>query len=319
MFKLNQLFVTGIVRNCLGLTLPALFMVPLAAAQTRTFDAGGNGTSWTDAANWSDDDVPDSAAESASIDAGGAFDVDLTSSQTIDNLTMGADDSLTVTNGATLTVTGTAVTPGTITVDNFGIFITNGAWTNTGTVYFDTPTLTGANGVLTNGPTGILAGSTYSGIGYVGSEFHNEGTISPGFGPGDGKYLAVAATTYFEPTSVLDIEIGGIGNSNVDYDQFYTPTDIYLGGTLNVSLFNGYTPLPASSYIIVNGYMTAATGEFANVADGERVNTLGGEGSFLVTYDIDNGFVWLSDYQPVPEPASAVLMLPALLALGRRR
>ncbi|MEZ6192505.1 MAG: hypothetical protein R3C45_14610 [Phycisphaerales bacterium] len=318
MIKVNKLFLTGAVRVCIGLALPVLVLASQATGQTRTFDAGGNGTSWTDPANWSDDNAPDSAAESASIDAGGAFDVDLNSTLTIANLTVGADDSLTVSSG-NLTVNGTATTPGTVTINGFGTFITSGAWTNTGTVVFDAYTLAGANGVFTNAPTGTLAGSAYNGIGYVGSEFHNEGTISPGFGPGDGKYLTIATTTYLEPTSILDIEIGGIGNTNVDFDQLYTPTSIFLGGTLNVSLFNGYTPTPLSTYAIVSGYMTDATGEFANVADGQRIMTLGGEGSFLVTYDIDNNYVALSDFQPVPEPATAVLLLPAALALYRRR
>jgi hypothetical protein len=82
-----------------------------AIAQTRTFDGnndadGGDGTNWSQAVNWSGDDVPNTAGEDAVIDPGGVWSVILNGTFTIDDLTMGSDDLLTIGTGRVLQIDG---------------------------------------------------------------------------------------------------------------------------------------------------------------------------------------------------------------------
>jgi hypothetical protein len=73
-----------------------------------------------------------------------------------------------------------------------------------------------------------------------------------------------------------------------------------LGGTLSVLLGGGFTPAPSDVFTIVDA--SSLSGTFANVANGQRLDTLGADGSFLVTYNGGAGTVILSDFAAVDLP-----------------
>ncbi|WP_404308008.1 M60 family peptidase N-terminal accessory domain-containing protein [Neorhodopirellula lusitana] len=89
----------------------------------------------------------------------------------------------------------------------------------------------------------------------------------------------------------LSVDIGGI-TAGTQYDQLITNAGT-LDGTLNISLTDSFIPSAAQAYTIVDS-TTDLAGEFDNVPSGQRMETTGGEGSFVVTYVDDT--VVLSDF-----------------------
>jgi hypothetical protein len=67
-----------------------------------------------------------------------------------------------------------------------------------------------------------------------------------------------------------------------------------LGGSLSLSLFGGFTPAFGNTFTIFNA--STLGGTFANVGNGQRLSTLGGEGSFVVNYNNGTGEVVLSNF-----------------------
>ncbi len=96
-----------------------------------------------------------------------------------------------------------------------------------------------------------------------------------------------------EAGSTWELSLEGT-DPGVTYDVLSVAGTATLGGELTVTLENNFTPAPAAVFTVV----TAATlaGVFDNVADGGRVFTTGGEGSFVVDYDAAGGAVVLSGY-----------------------
>lgn len=67
-----------------------------------------------------------------------------------------------------------------------------------------------------------------------------------------------------------------------------------LGRNLNVRLIDNFTPTSSDTFTILTTQTTLA-GAFSNVASGGRLNTVGGNGSFVVTYAGTNN-VTLSNF-----------------------
>src|SRR5205823_4833095 len=86
------------------------------------------------------------------------------------------------------------------------------------------------------------------------------------------------------------------------YDVVETRS-LTAGGALHVLLWSGFAPniTSADQFPIVLSTLPI-TGQFTNVANGQRLMTDDGSGSFIVTYN--PGSIVLSNYQPgpVPEP-----------------
>ena len=98
-----------VIRTCfLASGLTALFLVP-THGQNRTFNgsAGGN---WNNPANWTPNDVPDTASENAIIGGGGAFTVTLDTSPSVGTLTIGGNDTLQQLNSRDISVFGNSIT-----------------------------------------------------------------------------------------------------------------------------------------------------------------------------------------------------------------
>ncbi len=89
--------------------------------------------------------------------------------------------------------------------------------------------------------------------------FTQNGTLSPGASPG---LLTVTQNVTSMPTSVLDIEIGG-HTLGTQYDRLAVAQSFAAGGTLNLSLINGFVPVLGDSFAIVTA--PTRTGTFATV------------------------------------------------------
>ena len=123
--------------------------------------------------------------------------------------------------------------------------------------------------------------------------------------------------------TTFDSAVGGPWSSDPDYNSTVEVTgDTLLGGILEVERWPGYIPPPDHEFdiLISDGSLT---GSFENVADGQRITTTDGFGSFLVHYE-STGFehvVALTDFErdpAVPEPSALVLWLLGAALVGVR-
>jgi hypothetical protein len=163
---------------------------------------------------------------------------------------------------------------GTVTINNGGVINNKAIFTNTGSPVFQFPTIgrliINAGGVfnntaiasfqagkLTNNGT-VSNQAILSGNATITGNLTNDGTLAPGNSPGNysvtGDYTATA-------TAVHNWEVGGTGSSN--YDQLNVSGNVYLNGTLNVSLINGFVPSAGNADLpiitgIVNGTFASA-------------------------------------------------------------
>jgi hypothetical protein len=77
-----------------------------------------------------------------------------------------------------------------------------------------------------------------------------EGTLSPGISSIDTMAIGAAATTItYTPTSTLDIDLGSL----TSLDRITSGSHTINGGTLQVSLVNGYTPAPFDAHVVIDG------------------------------------------------------------------
>ncbi|CAN0354792.1 unnamed protein product, partial [Ectocarpus sp. 4 AP-2014] len=119
------------------------------------------------------------------------------------------------------------------------------------------------------------------------------GTLAPGASAGE---LSVGAVE-LQGGALLEIEIGGVA-AGTDHDLLTVDGALALGGDLVVSLLDSggevFTPYASDVFSVVSA--GSLVGAFSNVADGGRIETLGGEGSFAVSYSETSDLVVLSDF-----------------------
>lgn len=127
--------------------------------------------------------------------------------------------------------------PGTLT--NLGIVNNNaGNFNNNGTIDNNL-------GVYNNN-----LGATLSGAGIYNGYLANDGTFAPGNSPG-----VFTINGMFVNNGDINIEIGGdngAGDPN-GHDRIIVNGDVYLGGNVNVTLINGFTPASGSVYNFITG------------------------------------------------------------------
>ena len=157
--------------------------------------------------------------------------------------------------------------------------------------------LTATDGLL------ISSGAILKGTGIISANLTLAGTLAPGNSAG-------AITNYGNvvllPTAVLQFELAGTTQGS-GYDfMLVTNGAVTLDGALQASFVNGFETNVSNSdtftLLTVTGVLSGA---FTNVADGARLVTAGGEGSFLVTYNGNE--LMLSNYQAIPEPSARIL------------
>jgi hypothetical protein len=130
-----------------------------------------------------------------------------------------------------------------------------------------------------------LSGGTLKGTGTVGDVTMTSGTIAPGASPGclNSGDFAFTGGNY-------DVELGGKSASACEYDNVAVTGAVNLGTntTLNISLFNSFTPAVNDSFaIILNDAEDAVVGTFKGMADGAKV-TLGSY-TYQINYDGGTG------------------------------
>ena len=178
------------------------------------------------------------------------------------------------------------------------------AVSNAGTISTSRILVGNGHGTLTNTATGLisLTGSE-SLIGHL----INQGNLHVGSPIGAatvlGSFTQVA-------TGSLHIDLGG-RSPGVDYDQLnldQLSLSPVLGGTLHVSLLDGFLPAPSDTFTIVDS-IRVLSGRFANLND----KVVLAEGAFDIIYQSNQ--VRLTNFVPIPEPSSAVYAISALIAV----
>ncbi|MGA3065608.1 MAG: PEP-CTERM sorting domain-containing protein [Tepidisphaeraceae bacterium] len=213
-------------------------------------------------------------------------------------------------SGGTVTTSNFLADNGAGSVVNFsaGTLNTGGTTINTGVVFNvgdGTHTailnLVGGTHSFANG-LNIEANSELTGTGTVEGNVTSEGTIAPGTDPG-----TIDITGNLTNTGGLDISLA----SPTDFDELNVTGTANLGGTIYVSLLDGYMPELGNTFNI---------GNFGSIInDGYKVALAGWNDPGLSVAASNTGDE-LTLTVVVPEPASGSLLTIGLLgALGRRR
>ncbi len=117
-----------------------------------------------------------------------------------------------------------------------------------------------SGGVLAAGAPVAILGGTLTGSGSINANVSNAGVVSPGTGttPGritiNGSYTQTAAGSF-------NVKVGGRNTPGTDYDQLAVGGAADLGGTVNVTEVNGFTPQSGDQYQVLT--YASEGGDFA--------------------------------------------------------
>jgi hypothetical protein len=157
----------------------------------------------------------------------------------------------TLSSGATLTTTGGAFTnAGTFTVSSGSSFKIGGSsftFTQSGGKSTIDGTLTSSTA-----STVTLNGGTLFGGGTVNDSLVDNAAVTPADSAAKTAILNVKKTYTQGTAGVLNISIGGTA-AGTNFDQLNVTGTASLGGTLNISLINGFVPAVGSTFDILNG------------------------------------------------------------------
>jgi T5SS/PEP-CTERM-associated repeat protein len=123
----------------------------------------------------------------------------------------------------------------------------------------------------------------------------SRGIIVPGEGvmsPGKSLTNAMIVGDYDQqtPGATLEMEIGGTA-AGTQYDVLNVSGNVFLGGRLKVSRLNGFMPSASNTFAILQATGNGSiVGAFANVANGQRVQTTDLLGSFIANYGSGSAF-----------------------------
>lgn len=148
---------------------------------------------------------------------------------------------------------------------------TGGVKTTSGAVNAASATVgAGTTLIVASGSTLTVTGTltnngTIQGLGTIVNNFTNAGTLSPGLSPGILNF-----TGNFTNSATVNVEIGGTGGAGVNpngHDQVLISGTATLGGTLNVTFTNGFTPVPGNSFVILDAASLTGTFPTVNLPD----------------------------------------------------
>ena len=148
-------------------------------------------------------------------------------------------------------------------------------------------------------PVGIvdILGGYFAGVGEVLGDLQNAGDVSPGLSAG---ILTVTGAYSQALAGILNIEIGGTIAATPDFDQLFVSGTATLSGDLNVSLINGFSPVPGATFIILNSSGGLISGTFTDLPEGAvftagissfRISYVGGTGNDVVLTAVPNVFI----------------------------
>ncbi|HYV97026.1 MAG TPA: hypothetical protein VE967_06205 [Gemmatimonadaceae bacterium] len=185
------------------------------------------------------------------------------------------------TNNGTLTSTGSSQLGGALTTgagSTIRIGQTDGSqstalltvasgFTNNGTIELTTSfaqaysaQLTLSTGTLVNSSTGTISttdGLLAGGSRTIAGNVNNQGVIT--VGPGTAGQLQIQGN--FTNTGTVNLELGGV-TAGTQYDRISVVGNATLGGTLNVTLINSFTPASSSNFVVLTT-TGAVSGTFA--------------------------------------------------------
>jgi hypothetical protein len=184
---------------------------------------------------------------------------------------------MTFLGGTSSVAVGTLVSSGSLDFQSNSVLSLAGSFLNQGT-------MNGSGKVLANVAT-------------------NSGTLSPGHSPGT---LTFSSNLTLTSSSILNIELGG--TNAVDFDHLVALGALTLGGTLNVTLTNGYAPTSGDTVDILDWGSMAGTFATINLPSAQwSTNSLYSSGTLI--------------YSAIPEPgiAWAVVVGCGVFALWRQK
>ncbi len=211
-------------------------------------------------------------------------------------------------NASFATTGGSFTNSGTFTVNTGSTFTVGGSSFN----FTQTAGTTTVDGTLTSSSLGTvnLNGGSLFGAGTLADNVVDSGTLTPGDSATKTAKLTVSDTYTQSTTGALDISIGGTG-AGTTYDQLKVTQTAAVGGTLNLSLVNGFTPTVGQTFVIVSS--SALSGTFATV-NGLAINS---NEHFTVTYGGSNVILKVvSGALPASTFTASDAMRPGLLAPG---
>jgi RHS repeat-associated protein len=172
-----------------------------------------------------------------------------------------ASGQFTIQNGANLNLGPASLMNGGSLTVGAGSALTVASYTQTA----GSTTLLGTLGAATPAAgtpgqsTVSLQGGTLSGAGTLNADVANAGQVMPGPSLG---ILTVNGNYAQSSTGTLDTEVGGT-TPGTGYSQFAVSGTATLGGTLNVTLVNGFGPSSGQVFQIIT--FASASGSFATV------------------------------------------------------
>jgi hypothetical protein len=107
----------------------------------------------------------------------------------------------------------------------------------------------------------VLGSFTGSGGSTGGGDIFFEGDLRPGNSP---ARVTFENNVAFGSSATIEIELGGV-NAGTQYDQIFVAGDLELGGTLQVSLINGFNPTAGQSFNIFD-WLGIRTGTLSNIS-----------------------------------------------------
>ena len=180
-------------------------------------------------------------------------------------------------SGATLTTSGGSFTnAGIFTVGKGSTFTVGGSSFN----FTQTGGTTTVDGTLSSTSLGTLNlnGGSLFGAGTLAYNVVDAATVIPGDSATKTGVLSISDTYSQSSAGAMDIAIGGT-TAGSQYDQVKVRQSATLGGTLSISLVNGFTPAIGSSFTILTA--SGVSGTFVTVT-GLEINS--GE-HFTIAYN----------------------------------
>ncbi|MBG0770562.1 MAG: hypothetical protein H0S82_02585, partial [Anaerolineaceae bacterium] len=106
----------------------------------------------------------------------------------------------------------------------------------------------------------VASGDSFSGSGTIEANLINSGTVSPGSSPGT---ITVTGDYTQQADGTLTIELGGT-TPDTEHDQLAVSGAVTLGGALNVTLINEFSPELGDSFTIMT--YGSVSGSFASAS-----------------------------------------------------